>query len=154
MTRCAGNIPAAGGTNRQDNGGPPVSAGRQRHRCPRRQPHYNAPSMFDSVFISLSLTEGAYHIIVDRWSMTKARRTAVVRLALLCQAASIRIFSPRKPCTATACKFPTKNTRNFFEVLLTQFEPPSEFNTSITRPAFGTHPAAVLASVLPLSADR
>ncbi|MDY5339021.1 MAG: hypothetical protein SPG83_05710, partial [Intestinimonas sp.] len=46
-----------------------------------------------------------------------------------------------------------KNTRNFFEVLLTQFEPPSEFNTSITRPAFETHPAAVLASVLPLSAD-
>lgn len=48
----------------------------------------------------------------------------------------------------------SKNTRDFFEVLLTQFEPPSEFNTSITRPAFETHPAAVLASVLPLSADR
>ena len=75
-------------------------------------------------------------------------------LATSCQVASIRIFSPRKPCTATACKFPTKNTRNFFEVLLTLFEPPSEFNTSITRPAFGTHPAAVLASILPLSADR
>ena len=71
-----------------------------------------------------------------------------------CQAASIRIFSPWKPCTATACKFPAKNTRNFFEVLLTLFEPSSEFNTSITRPAFGTHPAAVLASILPLSADR
>ena len=47
-----------------------------------------------------------------------------------------------------------KKTRNFFEVLLTLFEPPVEFNADITRPAFGTHPAAVLASVLPLSADR
>ena len=71
-----------------------------------------------------------------------------------CQVASIRIFSARKPYAATARKFPAKNTRNFFEVLLTLFEPPSEFNTSITRPAFGTHPAAVLASILPLSADR
>ena len=61
---------------------------------------------------------------------------------------------PWNPCTATACKFPAKNTRNFFEVLLTLFEPPVEFNADITRPAFGTHPAAVLASVLPLSADR
>ena len=42
----------------------------------------------------------------------------------------------------------------FFEVLLTQFEPPAEFNADITRPAFGTHPAAILASVLLLSADR
>ena len=25
---------------------------------------------------------------------------------------------PWNPCTATACKFPAKNTRNFFEVLL------------------------------------
>ena len=47
-----------------------------------------------------------------------------------------------------------KKYSQFFEVLLTQFEPPSEFNTSITRPAFETHPAAVLASILPLSADR
>ena len=61
---------------------------------------------------------------------------------------------PWKPCTATACKFPAKNTRDFFEVLLTLFEPPAEFNADITRPAFGTHPAAVLASVLPLSADK
>ena len=61
---------------------------------------------------------------------------------------------PWNPCTATACKFPAKKTRNFFEVLLTLFEPPVEFNADITRPAFGTHPAAVLASVLPLSADR
>ena len=61
---------------------------------------------------------------------------------------------PWNPCTATACKFPAKNTRNFFEVLLTLFEPPAEFNADITRPAFGTHPAAVLASILPLSADR
>lgn len=84
----------------------------------------------------------------------KSLATLEIARLLLCQAASIRIFSPWKPCTATACKFPTKNTCNFFEVLLTQFEPPSEFNTSITRPAFETHPAAVLASVLPLSADR
>ena len=86
----------------------------------------------------------------------KKQSLATLEIArlLLCQAASIRIFSPWKPCTATACKFSTKNTRNFFEVLLTQFEPPSEFNTSITRPAFGTHPAAILASVLLLSADR
>ena len=61
---------------------------------------------------------------------------------------------PWNPCTATACKFPAKNTRNFFEVLLTLFEPPAEFNADITRPAFGTHPAAILASVLLLSADR
>ena len=61
---------------------------------------------------------------------------------------------PWNPCTATACKFPIKNTRNFFEVLLTLFEPPAEFNAAITRPAFGTHPAAILASVLLLSADR
>lgn len=40
------------------------------------------------------------------------------------------------------------------EVLLTLFEPPAEFNADITRPAFGTHPAAILASVLLLSADR
>lgn len=43
---------------------------------------------------------------------------------------------------------------HYFKFSLTQFEPPSEFNTSITRPAFGTHPAAVLASVLLLSADK
>lgn len=61
---------------------------------------------------------------------------------------------PWNPCTATACEFPAKNTRNFFEVLLTLFEPPAEFNADITRPAFGTHPAAILASVLLLSADR
>lgn len=61
---------------------------------------------------------------------------------------------PWNPCTATACKFPAKNTRNFFEVLLTLFEPPAEFNADITRPAFGTHPAAILASVLLLSGDR
>ena len=30
----------------------------------------------------------------------------------------------------------------------------AEFNADITRPAFGTHPAAILASVLLLSADR
>ena len=43
---------------------------------------------------------------------------------------------------------------NYFKFSLTQFEPPSEFNTSITHTAFGTHLAAVLASVLLLSADR
>ena len=70
------------------------------------------------------------------------------------RAVQFTVGIPWKPYAARVSGFPQKIRMRFFKFSLTQFEPPSEFNTSITRPAFETHPAAVLASVLPLSADR
>lgn len=97
---------------------------------------------------------GKYFYRLKRLKTLKYKENhAITRIAWLSGGFNSDIL-PWNPCTATACKFPAKNTRNFFEVILTLFEPPVEFNTSITRPAFGTHPAAVLASILPLSADR